>query len=83
MYDALDIYRTKKVEMLKYDAEELKAGDIVVVEAFVTRWMTKTEEGEAVPTSSFDSPKGKGTAKPRREWKKWNVDFRLESISVL
>lgn len=60
--------------MEKYTSD-LKRGDIVLVEMYVTRWTVKddaTDKGESKPSY------GK-----KREWKRWNVEFRLDAISVL
>lgn len=61
--------------MAKYTSE-LKRGDIVLVEMYVTRWPVK-EEGSDKDDSSKPSY-GK-----KREWKRWNVEFRLDAVSVL
>lgn len=58
--------------MGKYDTDDLKKGDIVVVEMTIVRWAPKETDGA-----------GKKAPRKRREWKKWNVDFRLEAVSVI
>ncbi|KAF7790456.1 hypothetical protein EIP86_001411 [Pleurotus ostreatoroseus] len=72
VYDAMDVYKNRKVDMLKYATNDLKKGDIVVVEMSITRWAIKDE-----------NEKEKTNWKKRKEWKKWNVDFRLESVALI
>ena len=72
VYDALDVFSNQKINMGKYDTSDLKTGDIVVVEMAVIRWPIKEENAS-----------GKKIWRNRKEWKKWNVDFRLESVAVL
>ena len=45
IYDALDTYK-RKADMPKLASSELKIGDIVMAEFFVTRWIPKDEEDE-------------------------------------
>ena len=68
----MDVYKNRKTDMLKYETKELKKGDIVVVEMAITRWAIKDEKD-----------KDKTNWKKRKEWKKWNVDFRLEAVALI
>lgn len=65
-----------KAQMDKYSVSDLEKGDIVLVEMYVTRWAIKDEKDRA------ETSKAKRFEK-NRSWKKWNVDFRLDAISVL
>ena len=63
--------------MEEYPVRNLKKGDILIVEMFVFRRAIYDEcEGTA-------SPAVQDHALHQREWYRWNVDFRLDSISVL
>lgn len=73
IYDALDVYQHKN-KMEDYTSE-LKYGDIVLVEMYVTRWVMKDE--------SNDKGESKPTYGRKREWKRWSVEFRLDAVSVL
>lgn len=51
---------------------ELKVNDIVVAEASIVRWpLVEKPEG---------STGNKGARYRRREWDKWRVEFKLESV---
>lgn len=73
IYDALDVYQSKD-KMPKYTFD-VKHGDIALIEMYVTRWAVKDDA-----TDKGDNKSNYGRA---REWKKWNVEFRLDAISVL
>ena len=76
VYDALDSFKPKAA-MSAYPLKDLKKGDILLVEMFVVRWPVKDEE-----SANKDASTSKGKTK-RREWRRWNVEFRLDSLSVL
>lgn len=65
-----------KAKMPKYDVSDLKKGDIVLVEMYVTRWAIK-DDTEGVPVDKAKR------FKRTKTWKKWNVEFRLDAMSVL
>ena len=72
------------------DAQDLKNGDIVLVEVFVSRWIPKEDTSDGATQSSSGSgsasAKGKNTSRGRwykKEWKKWNIQFNLDAISLL
>lgn len=76
VYDALDKFKGK-AQMAKYNVGELKKGDIVLVEMYVTRWAIK--DG-SVGKTEVDKAK---RFKKNQVWNKWNVEFRLDAMSVL
>ena len=80
MYDATETYKRKNL-MAPIAVTDLKNGDIVLVEFFVTRWIPK-DEPNGVTSGAVQVVKGK-PKRARREWKKWNVEFRLDAISLL
>ena len=87
VYDALDTYK-RKSEMSRLPATDLRLGDIVLAEFYVTRWIPKEEVDEnvsVVGTSNAAQGKKKGNAnKPgKKEWKAWNVEFKLDAVSLL
>ena len=82
-YDAQETYK-RKSEMPHIAASDLKRGDIVLVEVFVTRWIPKEEDSDLHVGTSYgrkgSSTKGKA---PKKEWKRWNVQFTLDAVSLL
>ena len=88
IYDALDTYK-RKSDMMKLSHNDLKNGDIVMAEFLVTRWVPKDESDEVVPIAGPSFKKGRAGSKSqsqksgRREWKSWNVEFRLDAISLI
>ena len=89
MYDALDTYKRKSA-MPRLAAKELKLGDVVLLEVFITRWIPKDDPqlDDATPSGSAgSSAKGKGVYRKgrwtKKEWKKWNVQFTLDAISLI
>ena len=61
--------------MRRFDCTTLKRGDIVLAEFLVTRWAVKElNEG----TGEGPSKPGKG-----RQWRKWNVEFKLDALSLM
>ena len=81
VYDATEIYR-RKSDMDKVAATSLKLGDIVLAEVFVTRWVPKDEPADSSSNISAQRKKLRGRTK-KREWKTWNVEFRLDALSLL
>ena len=89
LYDATDTYR-RKSEMDQISADQLDQGDIVLAELFIHRWIAKPDLPDA--DAEIDSPSGKSKSRSsrygkgraaRREWKEWNVEFRLDALSLL
>lgn len=75
-YDATSAYKSK-VDMTRYHTTDLKAGDIVLIEMSVIRWAPKSEAEK----KDF-SVKGK-PFKAHKEWRNWNVEFKLDALSVI
>ena len=89
LYDATDTYR-RKSDMDQLSADQLELGDLVLAEVFIHRWIAKPEttdaEGEtdALPAKKKPRTSRYGQGRPaRREWKEWNVEFRLDALSLL
>ena len=80
VYDARKKYSGVKSNMPRLPAEEIRVGDIVLIEMSVTRWPV------------VDPPKSTQEAKEREDmrkaklrapWTKWKVDLRLEAVSLV
>ena len=83
----MDTYR-RKSDMIKMAPKELQIGDIVMVEFFVTRWIPKEEDDDAAPVAGPSNRKSRSATKGnnqrgKKEWKAWNVEFRLDAISLI
>lgn len=97
VYDATVEYKGDKEKMPLYAAEELKRGDVVIVELMVARWVPTVQQDNNKPGKQDSSSSSTANASPpkahsspaktkysgKREWKKWVVDLRLRAISVL
>ncbi|KAJ3536821.1 hypothetical protein NM688_g6786 [Phlebia brevispora] len=69
VYDATDKMK-RKAYLKRIDPLELKAGDLVLVEAIISRWPLQRGEEHL---QFFRT----------RNWKNWRTEFRLDSIYVL
>ena len=76
MFDAQTKY-TAKIDMFELESTDLKKGDLVLAEFFVTRWIPK-ENSDTSGTGDGKSRYGR-----KREWRRWNVDFKLDALSLL
>ena len=90
VYDGQDVFLTNKADMTQYPPSSLKKGDVVLVETFVVRWPRQEKElgagsSSTVAETSKEGGKGKGKSgvKGRREWTSWNIDFRLDCVSII
>ena len=69
--------------MPRIAATDLKIGDIVLLEVFVTRWIPKDEDADGQPSASSSRKSTPGKGKNSKEWKRWNVQFTLDAVSLL
>ena len=69
--------------MPRITATDLKIGDIVLLEVFVTRWIPKDEDAEAQASTSSSRKGASSKGKNSKEWKRWNVQFTLDAVSLL
>ncbi|PSR87072.1 hypothetical protein PHLCEN_2v5258 [Hermanssonia centrifuga] len=77
-FDATETFQSK-LSMDKYPADQIKPGNVALVETAVTRWAVKDD---AAVADSPSSP-SKGKKSKRKEWKNWNVHFRIDAISII
>lgn len=75
--------------MRKIPFEELKKGDVVLLEVTVRRWLPAPDDN-AEPSSGTSTICSAVTTRlmevvraVERIWSAWNVGFRMESISLL
>ncbi|THG93287.1 hypothetical protein EW026_g7912 [Hermanssonia centrifuga] len=77
-FDATETFQSK-LSMDKYPADQIKPGNVALVETAVTHWAVKDD---AAVADSPSSP-SKGKKSKRKEWKNWNVHFRIDAISII
>lgn len=76
-YDATERYRSKTLMRAK-PIEDLKKGDLVLLEAQITRYSTSADGGSRQNMTAKERAKNK--AKGPTEWK---VTFELSSVSLI
>ena len=78
VYDATASFKPKN-EMPLYSAEDLKIGDIVLMEMSVIRWVPRNQSSRGTDAASSATRWYKG----KRIWHSWVVEFKLDAISLL
>ena len=72
--------------MDRVPASDLKLGDVVLLEVFVTRWQPKEDDNvdDMGASASNRRTRVPGNSKwGKKDWKKWNVQFTLDAISLI
>ena len=70
VYDAQQTLKSKK-EMTMIACNTLEQNDVVLIEASIARWPRMSKKD------------GKSVSYSEQEWKKWQAEFRMHSVSLI